>query len=87
MQNLKQGSRILAVAVGGRGIADISLITASVVKALKQAGLEPFIVSGMASHGQGQPLIQAQLLAELGVAEGRGRLPDPGQCGGRDRRH
>ncbi len=68
MQDLKQGSRI-AVAVGSRGIADISLITASVVKALKQAGLEPFIVSGMASHGRATAEGQAQLLAELGVTE------------------
>jgi hypothetical protein len=68
MQDLKQGARI-AVAVGSRGIADISLITASVVKALKQAGLEPYIVSGMASHGRATAEGQAQLLAELGVTE------------------
>ncbi len=68
MQDLKQGARI-AVAVGSRGIADISLITASVVKALKLAGLEPFIVSGMASHGRATAEGQAQLLAELGVTE------------------
>ncbi len=68
VQDLKQGARI-AVAVGSRGIADISLITASVVKALKLAGLEPFIVSGMASHGRATAEGQAQLLAELGVTE------------------
>ena len=68
VQDLKQGARI-AVAVGSRGIADISLITASVVKALQQAGLEPFIVSGMASHGRATAEGQAQLLAELGVTE------------------
>ena len=68
VQDLKQGARI-AVAVGSRGIADISLITASVVKALKQAGLEPYIVSGMASHGRATAEGQAQLLAELGVTE------------------
>lgn len=68
LQDLKQGARI-AVAVGSRGIADISLITASVVKALKLAGLEPFIVSGMASHGRATAEGQAQLLAELGVTE------------------
>ncbi len=68
LQGLKQGARI-AVAVGSRGIADISLITASVVKALKQAGFAPFIVSGMASHGRATAAGQAQLLAELGVTE------------------
>lgn len=66
--NLKKGSRI-AVAVGSRGVANISLITASVVKALKNLGFEPFIVSGMASHGKATDEGQAELLAELGVSE------------------
>jgi hypothetical protein len=68
LKDLEQGARI-AVAVGSRGIAEISLITASVVKALKQAGFKPFIVSGMASHGRATAEGQAQLLAELGVTE------------------
>ncbi len=66
--NLKQGATV-AVAVGSRGIANISLITASVVKALKLKGFAPFIVSGMASHGKATAAGQAELLAELGVTE------------------
>lgn len=68
LKSLKKGATI-AVAVGSRGIANISLITASVVKALKNLGFEPFIVSGMASHGKATGAGQAQLLAELGVTE------------------
>ena len=68
LATLKRGSRI-AVAVGSRGIANISRITASVVKALKIQGFEPFIVSGMASHGKATDEGQAELLAELGVTE------------------
>ncbi len=68
LEQLSQGARI-AVAVGSRGIANISLITASVVKTLQDRGFEPFIVSGMASHGKATDSGQAELLAELGVTE------------------
>lgn len=68
LATLKRGARI-AVAVGSRGIANISRITASVVKALQSQGFEPFIVSGMASHGKATDEGQAELLAELGVTE------------------
>ena len=65
---LNKGAHI-AIAVGSRGISNISLITASVVKALKDLGFEPFIVSGMASHGKATDEGQSELLAELGVTE------------------
>lgn len=68
LQKLDKGAHI-AIAVGSRGISDISLITASVVKALKDLGFEPFIVSGMASHGKATDEGQTELLAELGVTE------------------
>ena len=68
LKNLKKGATI-AVAVGSRGIANISLIAASVVTSLKNRGFEPFIVSGMASHGKATGSGQAELLAELGVTE------------------
>ena len=68
LASLNPGARI-AVAVGSRGVANISQITASVVKALQQQGFEPFIVSGMASHGKATDKGQAELLAELGVTE------------------
>jgi len=68
LDKISSGARI-AIAVGSRGIANISLITASVVKGLKALGFEPFIVSGMASHGKATGEGQAELLAELGVTE------------------
>lgn len=68
VQKLDKGAHI-AIAVGSRGISNISLITASVVKALKDLGFEPFIVSGMASHGKATDEGQTELLAELGVTE------------------
>lgn len=68
LQKLDKGAHI-AIAVGSRGISNISLITRSVVKALKDLGFEPFIVSGMASHGKATDEGQSELLAELGVTE------------------
>lgn len=68
LQKLDKGAHI-AIAVGSRGISNISLITRSVVKALKDLGFEPFIVSGMASHGKATDEGQTELLAELGVTE------------------
>ncbi|MBT8330016.1 MAG: DUF362 domain-containing protein, partial [Desulfofustis sp.] len=68
LESLSQGARI-AVAVGSRGIANIGMIAVSVVKALQELGFEPFIVSGMASHGKATDEGQAELLAELGVTE------------------
>ena len=68
LKNLNPGASV-AVAVGSRGIANISTITASVVKALKSMSFEPYIVSGMASHGKATPEGQQELLAGHGVTE------------------
>ncbi len=74
LESLKPGARV-AVAVGSRGVANISLIAASVVKALKSMNFEPYIVSAMASHGKASPEGQQELLAELGVTEERVGCP------------
>jgi len=68
LKELKAGARI-AVAVGSRGIADITKIAASVVKALQKMGFDPFIVSAMASHGRACAEGQEEILAELGIIE------------------
>ena len=68
LKNLQPGARI-AIAVGSRGVANIGEITASVVKALKTMGFDPYIVSAMASHGKASPEGQQELLAGLGVHE------------------
>ena len=74
LESLKPGARI-AVAVGSRGVANISTIAASVVKALKRLNFEPYIVSAMASHGKASPEGQRELLAGLGVTEERVGCP------------
>jgi hypothetical protein len=65
---LKAGARV-AVGVGSRGIANLAPIVAEVVATLKAAGLEPFIVPAMGSHGGATAEGQARLLADYGITE------------------
>lgn len=58
-----------AVAVGSRGISNLSLIVKTVIDQLKQAGAEPFIVPAMGSHGCGTAEGQRELLAGYGIDE------------------
>ena len=52
LQKIKPGAKV-AVAVGSRGIRNLSLIVKTVIDCIKAAGAEPFIVSAMGSHGAG----------------------------------
>lgn len=62
------GKRI-AVGVGSRGVANIALITKTVVDTLKQAGAKPFIIPVMGSHGGACAEGQAELIASFGICE------------------
>jgi len=57
----------VAVAVGSRGIANISAIVKTAVATLRSWGLAPFIVPAMGSHGGATADGQRQLLADYGV--------------------
>ena len=74
LRHLKPGARI-AVAVGSRGIAQLNTIVTGVVKFLQSAGVHPFIVPAMGSHGGATPEGQTQLLAEYGISEERLGVP------------
>ncbi|WP_136604447.1 lactate racemase domain-containing protein [Paenibacillus dokdonensis] len=65
---IKPGMKI-AIAVGSRGLDRIVELTAVTVKALKDAGAEPFIVPSMGSHGGATAEGQREVLAHLGVTE------------------
>jgi hypothetical protein len=65
---IKPGMRV-AVAVGSRGIANLTGIVRPLIAALRRAGADPFIVPGMGSHGGATAEGQAQMLANLGVSE------------------
>lgn len=60
----------IAVAVGSRGVANLSSIVGAAVIFLKERGAKPFIVPAMGSHGGATAEGQRQLLADYGVTEG-----------------
>lgn len=65
---IQSGQRI-AVSSGSRGIANISLITRTVVDCVKEAGGNPFLLPAMGSHGGANPAGQKEVLASYGIDE------------------
>jgi len=63
---LNPGARV-AVAVGSRGIANLREIVSCVIGILRDAGMQPFVVPAMGSHGGATPAGQAHVLAEYGL--------------------
>lgn len=59
----------VAVGAGSRGIANLPIIVRAVVDRLKEAGLHPYVVPAMGSHGGATPEGQIEMLAQLGVTE------------------
>jgi len=59
----------VAVTGSSRGIANIADIIAGAVAALKTAGLEPFVVPAMGSHGGGTAERQLNVLHHYGVTD------------------
>jgi len=62
------GARV-AIGVGSRGIRDIVTVVAAIVAACRDAGLAPFVVPAMGSHGGGTADGQRHVLEHLGVTE------------------
>lgn len=62
------GARV-AIGVGSRGIRDIVPVVKATVAACKDAGLAPFVVPAMGSHGGGTADGQQHVLEHLGVTE------------------
>jgi len=71
---IKPGARI-AIGVGSRGMAEISLITKVTVDEIKRCGAAPFIVPAMGSHGGATAEGQIEVLANLGVTEASAGCP------------
>ena len=59
----------VAIGVGSRGIKQIAPVVSAVVRELKGAGAEPFIVPAMGSHGGGAVEGQTAVLASYGITE------------------
>ena len=64
----ESGARV-AIGVGSRGIRDIVPVVQATVAACRQAGLAPFIVPAMGSHGGGTAAGQRHVLEHLGITE------------------
>jgi hypothetical protein len=64
----RPGARV-AIGAGSRGIRDLAPVVTATVAACRDAGLDPFIVPAMGSHGGGSAEGQRQVLEHLGVTE------------------
>jgi hypothetical protein len=60
---------VVAIGVGSRGIKTIGPVVAGMVRAVREAGGEPFILPAMGSHGGASAEGQRETLAGLGVTE------------------
>jgi hypothetical protein len=65
---VRRGERV-AVAVGSRGIANLSTIVRATLDFLRDLGAKPFVVAAMGSHGGATAAGQRELLAEYGISE------------------
>ena len=63
---ISPGMRI-AVGVGSRGISDLKQIVEALIRVLKAAGAQPFVIPAMGSHGGATPEGQTKVLAEYGI--------------------
>ena len=63
---MKKGSTA-AVLTGSRGITDIDIIVKAVIDTLLDAGVRPFIVPAMGSHGGGTSEGQEEVLKSYGI--------------------
>ena len=64
---LIQPGASIAIAVGSRGIANLSSIVKAVVEQVRGAGAQPFIIPAMGSHGGATAEGQAKLLESYGI--------------------
>ena len=62
------GDRV-AITAGSRGIANLAVIMAEIVRELKKVGAKPFIVPAMGSHGGATPKGQKKILEHYGITQ------------------
>ena len=59
----------VAIAVGSRGVSPVVEVVRTLARGLREAGLQPFVVPAMGSHGGGTAEGQESVLADYGVHE------------------
>lgn len=67
-QKIHPGDKV-AVAVGSRGIRNLSRIVKTVIEEIQKLGAVPFIVAAMGSHGGGSSEGQREVLYGYGITE------------------
>ncbi|MDK2878010.1 MAG: hypothetical protein PWR06_726 [Thermoanaerobacteraceae bacterium] len=63
-----EGKKV-CIALGSRGVNNISTVAAQIVNTVKKYGGNPFIIPAMGSHGGATPEGQKNVLEELGITE------------------
>lgn len=59
----------IAITAGSRGVANVAIITKSIVDFVTSKGANPFVVPAMGSHGGATAEGQLELLAGYGLTE------------------
>ena len=67
-QRVRPGMKI-AITVGSRGVANVAVITKTIVDFCKSRGAEPFIVPAMGSHGGATAEGQRRIVEDYGCTE------------------
>jgi len=74
MAKLKLGGKVktgdsVAITAGSRGVANIDVVTRTIVDEFKKLGAKPYIFPAMGSHGGATAAGQIKVLASLGITE------------------
>ena len=59
----------VAITAGSRGIANLAVIMAEIIRELKKIGAKPFIIPAMGSHGGATPDGQKKILKHYGITQ------------------
>ena len=59
----------VAITAGSRGIANLAVIMAEIVRELKKIGAKPFFIPAMGSHGGATPEGQKKILEHYGISK------------------
>lgn len=74
LQSVRPGQRV-AIAVGSRGIANLTVMIRTIIEMIRNVGAEPFLVPAMGSHGGATAEGQRDLLLSRGFTEEAMKAP------------
>src|SRR5690606_13684942 len=68
LERMQRGDTV-AIGAGSRGIANLPIMVKAAADRLREAGMKPYVVPAMGSHGGATAEGQIEMLAQLGVTE------------------